>query len=245
MTRTLARVDREMTNATQKFEAHSKQRVRDLLDDAGWGNLKEIITDRIPGAIGDEERAFNQSLGESFALLDAQCVEAHHAFTAQFESCYRNLKSLGMAQLHQSIAAIPRTRPLLVDCMYGTPFSAGPRWRDFIGIAWNKDKKREEIRGVVFAAIATHVSRAASHWRGRLATAGSAISAELDRAMQVHLRQYQEAVNAMIREHERRRAALESEQSAMQSYAAQLRERAGELNRFRQSLAAGAAAAQV
>jgi predicted GTPase len=239
MNRTLVRVVDEMRGAAESFETRAKRQVGELIDDAAWGNLKQTITGRIPATIGEEERSFNQRLVTSFALLDRQCAESHLVFSAEFENCYRNLKSLGIPQLHRSVAAIPRTRAPIADFMHGTPFGNGPRWRDFIGIAVNKEKKREQLRAMLFPAIAAHVQGAASHWQARLNTAVAAISAELDRAVRTHLSQYAETVNAMIREHERRRAALQRVQSGMQAHAAELRRRAEQLDELKRKLSAG------
>lgn len=236
MNETLMRVESEMELAASRFETQAKQKVNAVLDATAWRNLKETIQETIPASVSEEEKEFTKELGVSFTQLDRQCTESYVVFTTEFEKCYKSLKSLGIPQLQTSVAAVPRSQPLVTDLMKATPFTSGPRWRDFVGIIINKEKKRQELRSMLFPVITHHVEAITAHWRHRLGVAAAAMRSELDRAVQVHLRQYTATVNEMIREHERRRSALRNEQIEIQGFANELQSRAQQLKNWRQTL---------
>ncbi|MGC4054462.1 MAG: dynamin family protein [Paludibaculum sp.] len=241
--RTVAQVDQDLRAASIRFENRTKIEVGALIAVADLSNLKATITAKIPMAIAVEEQPFLATLAAGFALLDQRSTESHAVFTAEFETCYRNLKSLGIPQLAETARVVPQTRVSVAAVLQGTPFTGGPRWRDFIGITINKAKKRQELHAVLFPAIKAHVERTEAHWQTKLDIAASTIRAELDGAVQAHLREYRTTVETMIREHERRTAQLESEQATMRDHAAELQRRAGLLDELQQNLVSNSAPA--
>jgi hypothetical protein len=236
MNESLRRIGWDLDRASERFETGAKQAIQSLLDGAVWGNLKDIVSEKIPGVLAEQEGTFNQTTNSSFAQLDEQCAAAHQLFASQFESCYSNLKPLGIPTLHRSVAAIPRTRVYTGRFMGTTPFSNGPRWRDWAGIALNREKKRQELRTMLFPAVAAHVQSATAQWRSRLGQASATITTELNQAVRLHLQNYAATVNAMIRQHESARAALENEQARMHAHTTALRQRAATLNEVKQNL---------
>lgn len=242
MNSTLFQVNRGMRDATGKFENRSKVQLGELIDRVSFSNLKETIRTKIPETIAGEEIIFNFNMQESFKLLDRQCAESHQMFAAEFEKYYQNLKSTGIPQLNRSVAAIPRTGAYTGGFIQHTAFSGGPRLRDWIGMAFRAEKKRDDLRSILFTAIESHVEKASTQWKLRFDQAAGAINAELDNAVNLHLQQYSKAVKAMTREHEQKRAALVSEQTAIEGHAAALAKRVGRLDELNQQLAASASA---
>lgn len=236
MDRTIGQSRHAMQSATDNFANHSKLRIGKLLDGADWSNLKETINRSIPAALAEEEVSFNSAMGNAFVLLDKQCAESHQVFAHEFEKYYQSLKSSGIAQLHKSVGSIPRTRPYTVGFLQATEFNNGPRLKDWVGMAFSKEKKRMELRSLLFPAVVTHVLTISGQWNRRLNDATTAIKLQLDQAVQLHLQQYTATVNAMIVDHEKALAALKSEQVTMQSHAAALGKRAKRLERIRLSL---------
>lgn len=82
-----------------KFRFKSKEKVKEIIDEAGWdiiSSYSEIVEPKIRSAIEAEEKKFIQRVNEDIKKLKTCCEEVSFEFREQFEENYQSLKALGV-----------------------------------------------------------------------------------------------------------------------------------------------------